>query len=199
MLLRKRKKIVLLTIAVIFAVILSFIGGNVFAKYMSKVEGQGTADIASWKFKVNENEEKLQRISLESTINNETLSNYKVAPGTEGSFQIKLDATGTEVGVNYKIAFENETQKPTNLIFIYQGNNYNSIKELEQILAGTINANEKEKTKVIEISWKWAYETGTTPEEILRNDEIDTGDAQNINNYSFDIIVSGTQVVPQSL
>lgn len=194
----KRRRIVLLTIAVIFAVILSFISGNVFAKYMSKVEGQGTADIASWKFKVNENAEKLQNISLKSTINNETLSDYKVAPGTEGSFQIKLDATGTEVGVNYKITFENETQKPTNLIFIYQGNNYNSIKEFEQVLVGTINSNEEEKIKVIEINWKWAYETGTTPEEISKNDEIDTKEAQNINNYSFDIIVSGMQVVPQS-
>lgn len=195
----KTKRIVLLTIAIILAVILSFIGGNVFAKYMSKLEGKGTADIASWKFKVNENEEKLQKISLESTMNNETLSNYKLAPGTEGSFQIKLDATGTEVGVNYKITFENETQKPTNLIFSYQGNNYNSIKEIEQVISGTINANEKEKIKVIEIAWKWAYETGTTSEEVLKNDEIDTKESQNINNYSFDIIVSGTQVVPQNL
>lgn len=195
---RKRKKIVLLVIAILFAIILSFIGGNVFAKYMSKVEGQGTADIASWKFKVNENEEKLQKIFLESTINNETVSNHKVAPGTEGRFQIKLDATGTEVGINYKISFENETQKPTNLIFNYQGNNYNTIKELDQILTGTINANEKEKAKVIEIGWRWDYETGETPEEILRNDEIDTREVQNISTYSFDIIVSGTQVQPQN-
>lgn len=197
---KKRKKIVLLVIAILFAIILSFIGGNVFAKYMSKVEGQGTADIASWKFKVNENEEKLQKIFLESTINNETVSNNKVAPGTEGSFQIKLDATGTEVGINYKISFENETQKPTNLMFSYQGNNYNSIKELEQILTGTMNANEEEKAKakVIEIGWKWAYETGETPEEISKNDEIDTKEAQDISSYSFDIIVSGTQVQPQN-
>lgn len=198
MLLIKRRKIVLLVIAILFAIILSFIGGNVFAKYMSKVEGQGSADIASWKFKVNENEEKLQKIFLESTINNETVSNNKVAPGTEGSFQIKLDATGTEVGINYKISFENETQKPTNLMFIYQGNNYSSIKELEKTLTGTINAKEVEKTKVIEIGWKWPYETGETLEAILKNDEIDTKEAQNISTYSFDIIVSGTQVQPQN-
>lgn len=195
---RKRRKIVLLVIAIVFAIILSFIGGNVFAKYMSKVEGQGTADIASWKFKVNENEEKLQKIFLESTINNETISNNKVAPGTEGSFQIKLDATGAEVGINYKISFENETQKPTNLMFSYQGNNYSSIKELEQILIGTINANEEQKAKVIEINWRWSYETGETSEEILKNDEIDTKEAKDISSYSFDIIVSGTQVQPQN-
>ena len=59
---------------------------------MSKVTGNGTAEIASWKFKVNENEEKMQTISLSSTINNFTLANGKIAPGTSGSFQIKLDA-----------------------------------------------------------------------------------------------------------
>ena len=194
---KKRKKIVLIIIAII-AVILSFIGGNAFAKYMSKVEGKGSADIASWKFKVNENDENLQTISLSSTINNETLSNYKIAPGTEGKFQINLDATGAEVGVDYQIRFENETQKPTNLVFMYQGNNYSSIKELEENLKGTINANEEEKTKAIEVNWKWAYETGETLEEISRNDEIDTEELQRISNYSFDIIVSGTQVVPQN-
>ena len=111
MLLKKNKKIVLVIIAII-AISLSFVGGQVYAKYMSRVTGQGTADIASWNFKVNENEEKLQTISLKSTINNKTLTNNKIAPGTEGDFQIKIDATGAEVGINYIIKFENESQKP---------------------------------------------------------------------------------------
>ena len=54
MLLKKSKKIVLLLVA-IAAIIFSFVGGQSYAKYMSKVTGQGTADIASWSFKVNEN------------------------------------------------------------------------------------------------------------------------------------------------
>lgn len=111
---KKSKKIVLISIAII-AIILSFVGGHAYAKYMSRVSGKGTAEIASWSFKVNDNAEKMKSISLKSTINNETLINNKIAPGTEGNFQIKLDATGSDVGINYNIKFENETQKPTNL------------------------------------------------------------------------------------
>lgn len=196
MLLKKSKKIVLLIITII-AILLSFLGGQAYAKYMSKVTGQGTADIASWSFKVNENEEKLQTISLKSTINNSTLVNNKIAPGTEGEFQIKLDATGSEVGINYVIKFGNESQKPTNLKFTYDGKTYNSLTDLQQDLTGTINANAEEKVKTLTVAWNWKYETGNTSQEIAANDLIDTQNAKQINNYTFDVIVSGTQVMPQ--
>lgn len=197
MLLKKNKKIVLLVIAII-AILLSFVGGQAYAKYMSKVTGQGTADIASWSFKVNENEEKLQTISLKSTINNSTLVNNKIAPGTAGEFQIKLDATGSEVGINYVIKFENESQKPTNLKFTYDGKTYNSLTDLQQDLTGTINANAEEKVKTLTVAWNWKYETGSTAKEIATNDLIDTQDAKQMSNYTFDVIVSGTQVMPKS-
>lgn len=194
---KKSKKIVLLVIAIV-AITLLFVGGRAYAKYMARVTGQGTADIAAWSFKVNENEEKLQTISLKSTINNSSLVNNKIAPGTEGEFQIKLDATGSEVGINYVIKFENESQKPTNLKFTYGGKTYNSLKNLQQDLTGTINANDENKVKAITVGWNWKYETGNTAQEIASNDLIDTQDAKQMSNYTFDIIVTGTQVAPQS-
>lgn len=194
---KKSKKIVLLVIAIV-AITLLFVGGRAYAKYMARVTGQGTADIAAWSFKVNENEEKLQTISLKSTINNSSLVNNKIAPGTEGEFQIKLDATGSEVGINYVIKFENESQKPTNLKFTYDGKTYNSLKNLQQDLTGTINANDENKVKAITVGWNWKYETGNTAQEIASNDLIDTQDAKQMSNYTFDIIVTGTQVTPQS-
>lgn len=197
MLLKKSKKIVLLVIAII-AILLSFVGGQAYAKYMSRVTGQGTADVASWSFKVNENEEKLQTISLKSTINNSTLTNNKIAPGTEGEFQIKIDATGSEVGINYVIKFENESQKPSNLKFTYDGKTYNSLTDLQQDLTGTINANDENKLKTLTVAWNWKYQTGNTEQEIATNDLVDTQDAKKISNYTFDVIVSGTQVMPQS-
>lgn len=194
---KKSKKIVLLVIAIV-AITLLFVGGRAYAKYMARVTGQGTADIAAWSFKVNENEEKLQTISLKSTINNSSLVNNKTAPGTEGEFQIKLDATGSEVGINYVIKFENESQKPTNLKFTYGGKTYNSLKNLQQDLTGTINANDENKVKAITVGWNWKYETGNTAQEIASNDLIDTQDAKQMSNYTFDIIATGTQVTPQS-
>lgn len=195
---KKNKKIVLITIVAIIAIIMSFIGGQVYAKYMSKITGSGTADIASWSFKVNEKDEKMQTISLNSTINNNTLVNNKIAPGTEGNFQIKIDATGAEVGIDYKIIFENEKNKPTNLIFEYENQKYNSIAELQKDLIGTINADEKEKIKTLNINWKWPYETGKNQNEINQNDVIDTNEAKNIGNYTFDVIITGTQVMPNT-
>lgn len=194
---RKSKKIVLTIIAII-AIILSFVGGHAYAKYMSRVTGKGTADIANWSFKVNEKEDKIQTISLKSTINNSTLLNNKIAPGTEGNFQIKLDATNTEVGINYAVKFENETKKPTNLKFTYEGKTYNSLIDLQKDLIGTINADEENKEKTLTIGWNWLYQTGTTAEEISVNDAIDTQEGKTITNYSFDIIVTGTQVTPQN-
>lgn len=193
----KTKKIILLIIAVA-VILLSFVGGHSYAKYMSRVEGKGTADIANWNFKVNESEQQIQTISLKSTINNKTVSNNQIAPGTEGQFEIKLDATGSEVGIDYFIKFENETQKPTNLKFSYNGKIYNSLTELQQDLPGTINANEQNKIKTIQIGWNWKYETGTTAQEISANDAIDTQNAKQMSNYTFDVLVSGTQVMPEN-
>lgn len=197
MLLKKSKKIVLIIITLV-AILVSFIGGQAYAKYMSKVTGSGTADVASWNFKVNENAEKMQNISLKSTINNSTLLNNKIVPGTEGNFQIKVDATGSEVGINYVVKFENESQKPTNLKFTYNGKSYNSLTQLQDDLTGTINADDKEKTKNITIGWNWKYETGSNLQEISKSDIVDTKEAKTIRNYTFDVVVSGTQVMPQN-
>ena len=192
---KKSRKIILAVIALAI-ILMSFVGGQVYAKYMSKVEGHGTAEVANWNFKVNEKEEQLQAISLNSTINNKTVSNNKIAPGTQGSFQIKLDATGAEVGIDYIVRFENESNKPTNLKFKYENKEYKSLTELQNDLTGTINANDAEKTKIITIDWVWPYETGTTAEQILANDKIDTQNAKSIRNYTFNIVVTGTQVNP---
>lgn len=192
---KKSKKIVLVVIALV-VVLMSFVGGQVYAKYMSKVQGQGTAEVANWNFKVNDKEEQIQTIHLNSTINNNTLVNNKIAPGTQGSFQIKLDATDAEVGIDYVIRFENESNKPTNLKYEYENKNYTSLNELQKDLTGTINANDSNKTKIITINWSWPYETGTTAEQIAANDKIDTQNAKSIRNYTFNIVVTGTQVKP---
>ena len=192
----KKKAVIISTILV--AIILSFIGGQTYSKYVTEVRGDGTAQIATWDFKVNGQKEEVQTISLGSTYDSSTLVNGKIAPGTEGNFQIIVDATGSDVGIDYKIKFSDETTKPTNLKFYYQEVEYNSILELGDALSGTINANDKNKSKTFDIKWKWNYETGSNPTEIASNDKIDTQNAQEITNYEFDVIVSGTQVVPQA-
>ena len=192
-----KKKTVLLVICILLALILSFMGGKTFSKYVSEVKGTGTAEIANWVFKVNGKEDVVQNVNLLSTYHNETLVNNKVAPGTSGSFNIVVDATGSEVGIDYTIQFLNESEKPQNLVFTYDNQEYTTIQELEKDLSGTINANDKNKERTITIDWEWQYETGANENEINQNDKIDTDNAKQLDNYTFDIYVTGTQVMPQ--
>ena len=193
----RRKKIVII-VSILLAIVLSFIGGQTFAKYVTEVRGDGTAQIATWDFKVNGQREQVQTISLGSTYDASTLVDGKIAPGTRGSFQIIVDGTGSDVGIDYKIKFSNESTKPQNLKFYYNDTEYDSILDLAEDLSGTIAANAEDKTKTLTINWEWEYETGDNPTEIASNDKIDTQNAQEISNYTFNVNVSGTQVAPQN-
>ncbi len=193
----KKKKVIIVS-SILIIMLLAFIGGQAYAKYISQVRGNGIAEIATWSFKVNGQKEQVQEIKLVSTYNSETLVNNKIAPGTSGSFNIIVDATGSEVGIKYNIKFAEESNKPQNLKFVYGGKEYDSIKQLGDELSGTIAANEEDKTRTISVQWKWNYETGSSAEQINANDIIDTNDAISIANYTFQVIVTGTQVEPQA-
>ncbi len=191
-----KKKIIALVV-ILLLIILSFCGGKTYSKYVAQVKGEGIAQVAKWSFLVNGQEEQAQTINLNSTYNNETLVNNKIAPGTTGQFEIVIDGTGSEVGIDYTVQFQEKSNKPQNLKFIYENREYNSIKELENILSGNIEATEGNKVRTILIKWKWDYETGKGAEEISANDKIDTKNGKEISNYSFDVIVQGTQAIPQ--
>ena len=191
-----QKKKIIATIVILASILLAFLGGQTFSKYITEVKGEGTANVAKWSFKVNNSEEKIQKINLASTINNQTLINNKIAPGTKGSFDIIVDGTEAEVGIDYQIKFINEQNKPQNLIFKYNNKEYKSVTELTEDLSGRINANDEEKKITKTIEWEWPYETGKTENEIQKNDIIDTENGKQISAYNFEISVTGTQIVP---
>lgn len=177
---------------------MAFFIGRALNPYSTSVKGENTAEIATWNFKINGQKEQIQTINLASTYNNETILDHKIAPGTSGSFHIILDATDSNVGINYNINFLEERNKPNNLKFIYEDTEYNSIKELDNCLSGIIHANDENKSRTLNIQWKWDYETGSNEEEISKNDRVDTEDLQKIRNYTFTIYITGTQLEPNS-
>lgn len=183
----------LLIVLLAFMILL---GGGSYSKYLTQVEGKGVIDVAKWAFLVNGQTASITNINLAKTYKSETLAQNTIAPGTRGSFDIKIDTTGSEVGINYDVKFENEQSKPQNLKFTYDNHTVNSIKELEQFLTGTIEANSNEKVKTITIEWKWPYETGNTEKEKSEQDLEDTNDGKLLEQFNFDIIVTGTQVEP---
>ena len=107
---------------------------------------------------------------------------------------ISIDTTNSEVDIKYNIKSIDETNKPQNLKFLFEDEEYNHFSDMEESLTGIISAKDEVKTKTFEIKWEWKYETGGTEEEILQNDLKDTQDMQNIRNYDFTIFVSGEQV-----
>ena len=150
------KKKVLIGVFIIMALlILSFLGGQAYAKYMAQVKGVGGADIAKWSFKVNGQQTQMNSINLAQTYRQDTLKEGKIAPGTSGDFEIIIDATGADVGIDYDITFTNEQSKPSNIIFTYDGKEYSSLKQLESVLRGSIDANDNQKIKTKIIGWKW--------------------------------------------
>lgn len=191
----KKKKIIVI-VANLSAIVISFLGGQTFSKYITEVKGTGSAQVAMWSFKVYGDNEQTQNVKLASTVDDNTLVDNKIAPGTKGSFSIKIDGEGSDVGINYNIKVQNETQKPANLFYTYQGKTYTDLNELALTASGTINADDSNKVKEILVNWEWPYQTGSDEISKSKNDVQDTQDGKNISNYTFDIVVTGTQVIP---
>ena len=184
----------ILTGAMLLSVVsLGILGGSTYSKYYSKIDGTGNAEIARWAFKANNQTKTIANIKLSNTYNENKLVANKIAPGTQGSFDIVLDATGADVAIDYAVTFDNLTNKPTNLKFTYNGTTANSLEGLENVLKGRIGLNDS-RTKTLTINWDWAYQTGTNENDILNNDRIDTNDAGK--DFTFDITITGTQVDP---
>lgn len=191
----KKKKIIVI-VAILSAIVISFLGGQTFSKYITEVKGTGSAQVAMWSFKVYGDNEQTQNVKLASIVDDNTLVDNKIAPGTKGSFSIKIDGEGSDVGINYNIKVQNETQKPANLFYTYQGKTYTDLNELALTASGTINADDSNKVKEILVNWEWPYQTGSDEISKSKNDVQDTQDGKNISNYTFDIVVTGTQVIP---
>ena len=83
------------------------------------VKGKGVIEVAKWAFLVNGETASITNINLGKTYTAETLAQNTIAPGTRGSFDIVIDASGSEVGIDYDVKFLNQTNKPANLKFKY--------------------------------------------------------------------------------
>lgn len=187
----KNKKITKILCAVLLLMSLGMTGYT-YAKYVTQEKGNGSADIATWSFRIEKDEnEDVKTIRLADTSNKETLLNGKIAPGTSGQFYLKINAVGSEVAVDYKVTFGNEKNKPDNIIFKYDGKTYSSLSEIDAI-QGTMGLTDY-KSQLIKVEWEWPYETGSAVNGIASGDKVDTQNGQDNLDYTFDVIATGTQ------
>lgn len=176
---------------ILIMLLLTGAGGYTYARYLSQERGTGNADIANWSFKIAKNGEETKNVTLRNSVNKDTLVDGKIAPGTSGEIPLTLDATGSDVSVDYTLEFLNEINKPANIRFSYNGKDYNSLSEIGTIKGNIAKGNEM--TKKITIKWIWEYQTGSTNEAKNENDIKDTNDGTSLLDYSFNIIATGVQ------
>jgi hypothetical protein len=106
-----------------------------------------------------------------------------------------LDGSGSEVAIDYSIDLS-ITNKPTNLKF-YTDASYNSeivCTDGKMNVQGTIALADVGTPLTRTIYWVWPYETGTTANEIEKNDQIDVSDSGK--TITMSITVTGTQRNP---
>ena len=187
-------KVIILVILIIAVVILA---GFAYARYMTTKSGQAEVEIAKWNFNVTAGSSQTLSIDLADTrLANDTteVDRTKVAPGTKGALALNINATGTQVSLEYDIDI-GLTRIPENLIFYSDSNMTNAIlKENGKIhLDGFFGANDTNKTATKNLYWQWKLETGTTQAEIDSNDLLDSewmGD-----EIILDIQATGRQVM----
>ena len=185
--------VILLALLLITAIVFSMYA---YAKYKTTLKGNGTAQVAKWSFKVNGQTQTIPDIDLATTmkkVNN--VAENKIAPGTEGSFDLNLDATGSEVAIDYNIKLA-VTEKPTNLRFYTDSSYTKEIASTDGVMnvSGVMSLEEIKTIQTKTIYWKWAYQTGTAANDIVANDKIDTADSKK--SVTMTITVTGTQRNP---
>ncbi len=163
-----------------------------FLKLFSNVDSSNNSlksNIQEYKFKIDSKKIDYKSIELNQTINEKTNVYEKIAPGTNGSFDILLSSNHN---LKYKLEFDSINEKPKNLKFKAFNNEIllkesNTLEQLSNELAGYIMKDEKIK---ITIFWYWNFEN----QEDDKTDIQDTKDAGNIRKYQFNISAIGEEI-----
>ena len=193
----KKNRMLKIIILIILAATLMALIGFAYARYVTTKSGQTEVEIAKWNFNVTAGSSQNLSIDLADTrLANDTteVDRSKVAPGTKGAFALNVNATGTQVSLEYDIDIS-LTRIPENLIFYSDSSMTNTLlKENGNIhLDGFFGANDTNKTATKNLYWQWKLETGTTQAEIDSNDLLDS--AWMGDEIILDIQATGRQVM----
>ena len=197
---KKKTKKVFLFVMIIFIIVIFFIRNKtdfknqfqdqfIFFRLFSSKEGDNKNTLISkeqkdskekaYIFEVSYHNIDFKEIFLLDTIHKDSLIYKKIAPGTEGEFEILLK---TNKKINYQIKFDRQNQKPKNLSFQIEGKDrkYEKLEDMEEELNGELIGN-----KTIKILWKWEYEKDT------KQNLQDTEDGETIKQFNFIIYAIG--------
>lgn len=141
-----------------------------YAKYTESKNGDIDFNVANWKIKIN-NHDINDNAEMSSLINpiyesNSNVTNGVIAPGSQGYFTISIDATNTQVSLQYEISISpsNDTDVADLKIYAYKIGNGETIQVTNQTgtLTNRINNSDQNKTVNITIYFKWVEGAGET-------------------------------------
>ena len=118
-------------------------------------------------------ESKSVQIDIFRKISNGNKVHGKIAPGSYGSFVIKLIKPQEAI---VEIQVKDITTKPKNLVFFLEGQEFYSMEAMQKELQEKFLTKEK-----VKIDWKWKYETST------EGDIEDTQSGKNAQSYLFEV------------
>lgn len=198
----RKNKLMSLALILVAIVACCFIGGT-YAKYSSSVSKSSNISVAKWNFYKDNSTQKIN-INLKENYDESTLLStrningyeYKlIAPGTEGSFDIKLINT-SEVGADFTLSIGEITNLPSNIKFYKDANYQNELIPGTSSITGSLKAGDSTGLDV-KIYWKWPYETGTNNNGTYSGDELDNGINSDTNTIlTVPITIKGVQAQP---
>ena len=198
--------------ALALTVVSSCIVGGTLAKYTTTATGQGSAIVAKWAPKFSDesgteysNETKVELTDTTVSKANKVTSK-RVAPGTQGSFEVQVSKEDTEVAFKYSVKISNlSTGWPENLKF-YSDDTYSTpITPVQEngedvypvIPEATMLLDASTTTVSKTVYWKWPFETGVGESAVAESDkkESELGKKdESARSMSFDISCVATQV-----
>lgn len=189
----KSKKNLLLVFAILFATALTgTIVSNTYAKYTASLgEKESTATVAKWAFETDNSETALSFTLDQTKVKANTLSEEKIAPGTEGSFTVSLSNANSEVAVDYTITFD-ASSLPANVVLYSDEECITEITDNK--LTGTLAP--KAAATDVKAYWKWAYETKAEDETVTVGDTADNTAATNPTSLAIKATITGVQASP---
>lgn len=194
---KKSKAARLGALALALTLVTTCLMGGTMARYVSEVTGSATATVAAWSFKANgESTEKFE-IDLGSTANRQAydsgIMEGVIAPGTSGSFDIVIDGSGSEVGVDYIMAFDatsindKKIDLPADLTFTVDNGEGATAYKMGDPVEGTIAYNAADMKKTLKVTWSWAFDENDTKDDKTNDNTYANED------WTLDITVTGKQ------
>lgn len=158
----KDRKIKLLIAFVALFICISQIK-ETYAKYIESKNGDAEFTVAGWKIKIN-NSDITDGASLSSLINpvyesNTNIKDGVIAPGSQGYFDLSIDATNTEVSFNYEITIEPSEESDVTDLSIYaykiDDGEVTNVNNNINTITNRINNIDQNKTLTLRIYFKW--------------------------------------------